>query len=66
MLLLHSVLVPLIGIPLIGLLRRKLYRDAAVFGVVSMMGYGLWVGIATDRPLIITILIERIIKMLIG
>jgi hypothetical protein len=66
MLLLHILLVPLIGIPLFGLLRRKLYRDAAVFGVVSMMGYGLWFCIVNQRPLIITILMERFIKMLIG
>lgn len=43
MLTLHILLVPLIGLPMLGLLRKKLYRDAAVFGAVSMIGtdYGL-------------------------
>lgn len=59
MLLLHVLLVPLVGLPLLGLLRKKLYRDAAVFGSVSMLGYGLWLSIVNHRPFIITIFIEH-------
>jgi hypothetical protein len=64
MLALHILLVPLIGIPLLGLLRRKLYRDAAVFGAVSMFGYVLWFFIVNHRPFIITIFLERVIGMI--
>jgi hypothetical protein len=66
MLMLHILLVPLIGFPVLGLLRRKLYRDAAVFGAVSMMGYGLWVCIVNHRPFIITIFIEKMIETFIA
>ena len=64
MLILHILLVPLIGFPLLGLLRRKLYRDAAIFGAVSIFGYVLWVFAANNRPLIITIFLERVIGMI--
>ncbi|UFJ43267.1 hypothetical protein LOK74_09330 [Brevibacillus humidisoli] len=64
MLMLHILLAPLIGIPVLGLLRKKLYRDAAVFGAVSVIGYGLWVCVVNQRPFIITIFIARMIEML--
>ncbi|MEK5233399.1 hypothetical protein MHB42_16965 [Lysinibacillus sp. FSL K6-0232] len=64
MLMLHILLAPLIGLPMLGLLRKRLYRDAAVFGAVSVIGYGLWICIVNHRPFIITIFIERMIEML--
>jgi hypothetical protein len=63
---LHLVLVPLVGIPLWRLLSRKLYRDAALFAAVSLAGYGLWLGIADHRPIILTRWFERIIGMWAG
>jgi hypothetical protein len=64
MLLLHVLLAPLIGLPLLALLRKKRYRDAAVFGAVSAAGYGLWFGAAVHRPIIITIMIGKIFESL--
>ena len=64
MLLLHVLLVSLIGWTLLKLLRKKMYRDAAVFGAVSAAGYGLWFGVAIHRPIIITIMIGKIIETL--
>lgn len=61
---LHILLVPLIVLPLLRLLRKKLYRDAVVFGITSMMGYGLWLGIVNYRPFFITIFIAKIIERL--
>ena len=66
MLILHIVLVPLIGLPLWVLLRKKLYRDAAVFAAVSLAGYGLWFRLISHRPLIITVMVERIVNMVAG
>lgn len=66
MLILHIVLVPLIGLPLWGLFRKKLYRDAAVFAAVSLAGYVLWFRLISNRPLIITVTVERIVKLLGG
>jgi hypothetical protein len=63
MLILHLVLVPLIVLPLVALLRRKLYRDAAVFGAVSLAGYGLWFCVANHRPFVITVFMEKLFEM---
>jgi hypothetical protein len=65
MIILNILLVPLIGFSLWRLLRKKLYLDAAIFGAVSMAGYGLWVCVANHRPFIITLFIERMIEMFI-
>lgn len=62
MLLLHILLMPLIVLPVLGLLRRKFYRDAAIYGVLAMAGYGLWWSVVNHRPLIITIFLEKIMK----
>ena len=65
MLLLHFVLVPLIVLPAAGLLRKGHYRDAVIFVSVSLPGYGLWYCIANQRPFVITLFLEKVIKMFI-
>ncbi len=62
MLAFHVWFVPLIGFIAIRLLWKKHIKDAAVFFVLSLLGYGLWLGIVNHRPFIITIFVAKIIE----
>jgi hypothetical protein len=55
------VLVPFIVLQAAWLIRRKMYRDTAVFGAVSLAGFGLWASIVSGRPIILTLMLKRII-----
>jgi hypothetical protein len=58
---LYAVLAPLIVLQAAWLIRKKMYRDTAVFAAVSLSGFGLWMSIASGRPIILNALIGRII-----
>ncbi|WP_126425391.1 hypothetical protein [Brevibacillus marinus] len=62
MLTFHVWFVPLLGVMTYWLLRAKLYRDAALFLFLTLLGYGLWLSVVSNRPLILTILLARIIE----
>ncbi|AGA58877.1 hypothetical protein Theco_2788 [Thermobacillus composti KWC4] len=58
---LYAVLLPLIVLQAAWLIRKKMFRDTAVFAAVSLSGFGLWASIASGRPIILNALIGRII-----
>ena len=62
MLLLHLWFIPLVLLTLLRLLGNQQYRDAVLFLFPTLIGYGLWIGIANHRPFIITVFIARIIE----
>ena len=55
MLVVHLVLVPLIVLPVFGLLRKRHYRD----------GYGLWYCVANNKPFIVTIFMEKVMRLFV-
>lgn len=59
--LMNLVLVPLIVGPAVLLVRKRLYRDAVLFGAVSLAGYVLWYCIAAGRPVTLSAVIARVI-----
>lgn len=60
-LLLHILLLPLIIVPVVWMLRKRLFRDAVLFAAVSVMGYLLWLRIVNHRPFIISLFIEKLL-----
>jgi hypothetical protein len=65
MLVVHLVLVPLIVLPVFGLLRKRHYRDAVIYAAVSLPGYGLWYCVANHKPFIITLFMEKVIRLFV-
>jgi hypothetical protein len=62
--LLYLGLAPLIVLIAAWLIRRKMYRDTAVFAAISLAGFGLWASVVHDRPIFLNTAISRILMAL--
>lgn len=60
--LLYLGVAPLIVLAAGWLIRKKMYRDTAVFAAVSLAGFALWVCVAHNRPIFLNAVMRRIIE----
>jgi hypothetical protein len=60
--LLYLGVAPMIVLTAAWLIRKKMYRDTAVFAAVSLAGFALWVCVAHNRPIFLNAAIGRIVE----